>query len=281
MSRIRMHLKGGLGNQLFILAAGLLYSDIRKVNKVVLDTSLLKRDFQRDLALNGLDLPKEVVFSSGALHSLRHKRKVNKILMFLGEKISTEEDFSTHPASANTRCLEGYFQSYRIADLVKAPMIGVLNSISISNTILRIPKDFIAVHLRRGDYLSAATMSVHGIVSSRYVTEGISLIQKSLGNLPVVVFTDSPNIALRELDRYDGEILILGPEEVSAPEVIAFMSKAKGLIISNSTLSWWAAWLATRIPEGNTPIVVRPAKWFAVGIEPKDLLPEEWLSIEN
>jgi hypothetical protein len=276
-----MHLKGGLGNQLFILAAGLLYSDLRNSKKVVLDTSFLKRDFQRDLAIHELELPKKVTFSGGAVHSFLHKRKLNNASKIFGRKTFTEENFNLRSVSAQATCLEGYFQNCKNVDLVSEPMIVILKSIQISNLAAKMPENFIAVHLRRGDYLNAATLSIHGIVSSKYVTEGIARLQQKLGNLPVVVFTDSPTIAMEELDGISAEVLILGPEEVSATEVIALMSTAKGLIISNSTLSWWAAWLATRQADTKPPMVIRPAKWFAVGSEPKDLLPEEWISIEN
>ena len=55
------------------------------------------------------------------------------------------------------------------------------------------------------------------------------------------------------------------------------MSKCKSNVISNSTFSWWGAWLN----QNENKIVVSPQKWFTEnsGLKTETLLPEQWVLI--
>jgi hypothetical protein len=51
-------------------------------------------------------------------------------------------------------------------------------------------------------------------------------------------------------------------------------------IISNSTFSWWGAWLN----PNPSKIVVAPIKWFGVqmnNFNTRDLIPQEWVRVAN
>ncbi|EPO2592080.1 alpha-1,2-fucosyltransferase, partial [Escherichia albertii] len=52
------------------------------------------------------------------------------------------------------------------------------------------------------------------------------------------------------------------------------MSKCKHNIISNSSFSWWAAWLN----ENRNKIVIAPSKWFKKDIK-HDIIPESWVKL--
>jgi hypothetical protein len=53
------------------------------------------------------------------------------------------------------------------------------------------------------------------------------------------------------------------------------MSGCRHFIISNSTYSWWAAWLG-RAPEKT---VIAPRQWFQAATVPAGLIPPEWITI--
>jgi hypothetical protein len=59
----------------------------------------------------------------------------------------------------------------------------------------------------------------------------------------------------------------------NAPEELRLMAGCRHFVISNSTLSWWAAWLAS--DRGG--IVYGPRQWFAdPSMNPADLMPPSW-----
>ena len=64
------------------------------------------------------------------------------------------------------------------------------------------------------------------------------------------------------------------------------MSYCDHLIISNSTFSWWSAWLKQKNNHtNNNPIIIRPNIWFnkegaeADKLDQSDLCPDDWICI--
>jgi hypothetical protein len=63
------------------------------------------------------------------------------------------------------------------------------------------------------------------------------------------------------LQHYSGPLVVRTADYAESPisDLLA-MSSAKGLVMSNSTFSWWAAWLGGQKQALN---VIAPCPWFA------------------
>ena len=69
-------------------------------------------------------------------------------------------------------------------------------------------------------------------------------------------------------------------EDLNAIEQLAFGSMSKDIVISNSTFSWWLAWLG----EKKKSLIIRPEKNFrgdfAGRNDDKDYFPERWIQFK-
>jgi hypothetical protein len=118
--------------------------------------------------------------------------------------------------------------------------------------------EFIAVHVRRGDYLNFTDFTLPNI--NDYYKNAIELLQKKLSKPKYVVFSDDPSWC-REwvVAKENGmEIHESADHSDSVMTEFALMSNASHNIIANSTFSWWAAWLN----KNPGKIVVLPSQWF-------------------
>ena len=91
----------------------------------------------------------------------------------------------------------------------------------------------------------------------------------------MIIFTDDPKYAL-ENELFSDDRFIVS-EGNSSYHDLFMMTQCEDFIISNSTFSWWGAWLADK---GE---VVAPKKWFGPNNSHKsteDLYPEHWTIID-
>jgi hypothetical protein len=136
---------------------------------------------------------------------------------------------------------------------------------------------FISVHIRRGDYAHPRNSKTIGLLDLSYYLHGINQIQSKLGVLPVWLFCDDPEYVIKIMPLMPKNCrLILAPRDSDPAESLLIMSKARGLVLSNSTFSWWGA----RFAEENTLKVV-PSPWFKNLEQPTSLIPKTWESLES
>jgi hypothetical protein len=100
----------------------------------------------------------------------------------------------------------------------------------------------VAVHFRGLDYGG----DYHPRCSPEYYAEAL----KRFDGLDVLIFSDEPETALKTIGR--GEV-VTGNHSMVDLELI---SRCSHHIISNSTYSWWGAWLS-----GSKNVIV-PKRWF-------------------
>jgi hypothetical protein len=123
------------------------------------------------------------------------------------------------------------------------------------------------IHVRRGDYLKL--QHVHSVQGMEYFRLGIAAVG------PVdkcVIFSD--DIEWCKSNFIGPEFVFIENERDYVD--LFLMSMCTHQIISNSSFSWWAAWL-NKNPD---KIVVGPLRWFnEQSIASKDILPETWTKI--
>lgn len=117
----------------------------------------------------------------------------------------------------------------------------------------------IAVHVRRGDYVSnPATTAHHGVLGLPYYEAAMHLAVQRTRNPLFFVFSDDIPWARDQLGRL-GTCVFVDQNAGAASEDLRLMSACKHQIIANSSFSWWAAWLNTNASK----LVVAPRNWLA------------------
>jgi hypothetical protein len=267
-SEVTVELQGGLGNQLFGWATG--YSLARRNNALLaLNTSkLVARKFELD-----------------KFHLIDGVQVENKILANprfgrLKKNIHLESSFAFDPKISNLNgvvTLRGYFQSWRYFDEVSIQIRDLIKISDPSAGYKKLSREFeenktLCIHVRRGDYIHA--QDYHGLTTKVYFDRAIR-IANSLDEITrLAVFSDDIESAKELIDNAD---IYISDKDLSSPaETLLLMSKNEALIGSNSSFSWWAAYIGDS--EGKSRIFPRP--WFAESkIDTKDLLPKNWLTL--
>ena len=146
-------------------------------------------------------------------------------------------------------------------------------------------KDFIFLHVRRGDYLSQP--QYHPVCSIEYYQRAL---QEFPDDVPVFVFSD--DLDWCKANFTDDRFLI--PDEnplynhlsdtndgrVRSPIPyydLCMMSLCSGGIIANSSMSWWGAWL-----QNGRGKVIAPKTWFGsayADYDMSDLIPDGWTQL--
>jgi len=96
----------------------------------------------------------------------------------------------------------------------------------------------VMVHVRRGDYKSNPQW---GLLAADYYERAFDALGLSQGD-SVWVFSDAPDEAdqIVPLPRSIDKFVVKTPKESPAAETMLLMTLGRGLVMANSTLSWWA-----------------------------------------
>jgi superfamily I DNA and/or RNA helicase len=111
-----------------------------------------------------------------------------------------------------------------------------------------------------------------GICNEVYFDNAISYIQKKVNSPIFYVFSDDLEWCKEKFD-HRGDFYFIEGNKNEPLEDLRLMMSCKHAIISNSTFSWWAAWL---IKNMNKKIVT-PSVWNKQNTKIIDkLIPENW-----
>ncbi len=305
-----LSLTGGLGNQLFQLAAGLNVASGGEV-EVEWDLGLPRLNQYGQPDIFDFKLPQSVSLRNPTRPSVITRktfsvmRRINvsskkyrdlpgmsslqyltSFVMFPYLKTFARFEaargvgFTDLNAISKKIFLTGYFQSYRWASDINTKQF--LDAIELQNPsekctrlIERIGKNNpIIIHVRLGDYLNEKTF---GIPDSQYYRMGIEHLLVKYPDRPLWVFSNDVPMAKSYLPQeFSDRYTFVDDSGLSACETLEVMRHGSGYVIGNSTFSWWAAFLA----KDKSASIVAPSPWFQFQESPKEITPPDW-HLEN
>jgi len=265
-----IYLSGGLGNQLFQFSYGEYIRANYKCN-VSFDISYYRdRGFRRfSLPDIGITVPivspirSKILFEIDNSRRYRYLRNVAGALS-CGKYVTMHEktgvDVTEGPRSREVM-LVGYWQDVEYAVYAKAKLLNAIDiCCSLGNLV---PEPACAVHIRRGDYLSKKVRGKMSILDVDYYMGAINYLRSKNGPVPVVIFSDDRKYACEFAKTIDNAVVFQGGAAGSDVSEFMMMKKFSLHVISNSTFSWWAAFLANN-GEGS---VVMPGRWRVDGVD--------------
>jgi len=294
---IIVKLMGGLGNQMFQYAFGKAVSN--KLNQsLYFDDFLLTR-----ISNTGNNTtPRRFELSLFPEVKIRKCTKIldiieNKSSHFISKLIrrfgllkfirQNENEFvmieNLKPYRINI--VEGYFQSqdYFNAFSDNIRLLFRFPELDLHNNLLRdqlTSSESVAIHIRRGDYFSdIRTFQYHGILPFGYYKNAIELLKATQSDITCFVFTDDV-VWVKEnfIPEYPEAIIIEGNSGAESWKDMALMTYAKHHIVSNSSFSWWGAWLSRK-----NGVKIAPKNWFnplKTKFDINSIVPENWTIID-
>lgn len=133
----------------------------------------------------------------------------------------------------------------------------------------------VAVHVRRGDYISDTTINnYHGVCSPDYYSAALKFVISKTDGIELFLFSDDPEWVKAHFNCNGLPSTVIDfSEHVDEPwHDMHLMSLCRHHIIANSSFSWWGAWLAR-----TGGIICAPQKWFADLTSDKNPVPEAWV----
>jgi Glycosyl transferase family 11 len=181
--------------------------------------------------------------------------------------------------------LDGYWQSEAYFSDVSEEVRSLFTSWPTLSGEMRVVNSAIAgcssvaVHVRRGDYVSNRQSSrSHGVCPTSYYASGVAEIARRRDDVTAFVFSDEPEWCRQHLELGCRTTFVEGSANHPDWEDMAVMSHCRDHVISNSSFSWWAAWLAS----AEDKIVVAPRRWFldeARESRASTIVPPTWLRL--
>jgi hypothetical protein len=138
----------------------------------------------------------------------------------------------------------------------------------------------IALHVRLGDYKNLGT--IYGRPDPQYYANAVKLITEKIGERPIWLFSDEPELASKILEKHITISKIIDPKASDRSiEHLNLLGKCQGIVCANSSFSWWGGFLSYKLVPGS--IVVFPSPMFdsLEHKEPENWIPADWVRLER
>lgn len=249
-----MSINGGLGNQLFQLATGMAYASTSNRKLLVFSSATNGRKYYWNTLLSRFN----------SIHT-----DITKISF---DKRFREPSFLYSPIpefSENTLLIDGYFQSAmyfnNIRHILKKILLFPMNIREMLSRKYKIDlwkPNFVVVHARRGDYVSAS--DYHALQPDEYYNQAKKLIETKITEPTYILISDDPEYWKRSTVFCDSKVIHFEEDDI---ETFYLIMNSYNIIMANSTFSWWGSYLS------EATNVIAPKLWFATKG------PHDWSSI--
>lgn len=241
-------LKGGLGNMLFQIAATMNFA-----SKLGVDFSFPNMNVHLKY------LEKETTYNPN-LKCVRHYERLFKNLKTTNIPNGIRKiNFPFHYVNWDIPkdcVIEGFFQSEKYFINSRKKILKMFD--------LKPKTNMVSIHVRRGDYLK--NPNYHTLLGEKYYDEAMSHFE----NEKFLIFSDDIDwcrsiFTGNKFDFYEGS---------NDLEEMLTMASCKHNIISNSSFSWWGAWLN----KNESKRVLAPINWFGplANLKTQDIYCESW-----
>jgi hypothetical protein len=265
---ITTYLQGGLGNQLFQIAAAFNLARLNN-DEACFNFNSSHTPFQGSQSLKYKD---NIYKEFKHVDDLKADIEFNQI----------GHSYNPIPYQKNLQ-IQGFFQSEKYfieskKEFVDKIVLGLksnkekhenvidyINEISFRNDK---SQTLVAVHIRRGDYLRFP--HIHTLCDLNYYQKALSIMKEKIGDFVPVYISDDKEWCKNTF----GGIVSPFNDEISD---LILMSNCDHNIIANSSFSWWGAYLN----KNPNKMVIGPERWFGPGgpQDQSDTIPENWIKI--
>jgi hypothetical protein len=293
------YLVGGLGNQLFILAAA--WAQAKRLGcPLYMDASsylINNPAWEVAYELGGLsdvaiDVTADSPWRTAPLYTVHEQRQSHpdnpdtavadidgtKLAVF--SQLGYTYDPRLEQISPGTTIV-GLYQSPLCFASADAELREFFDSITLLpnearyvNTVAADPR--VTAHARRGDYLSPQWHRI-GAVRQGYFIRAAALCERLNPDSSFRFYSDSPEMVAEECAAIPACEMAPPDAGLRPIAVMLAMAQGTGMIMSNSSFSFWAGWLiSARDPHAT---VIAPRPWSRSGSPTDDRLLPDWLTL--
>lgn len=313
---IILSFEGGLGNQLFQYAFGRYLEDTfcedvfydisnyfydkREIRDFEIEQFNIKSSWKRGeiyksrirrhglryliyLFITAIYLKIDKIFNN---NETENRRKIGQIyeycINFFGfYRIHYNKKYTYLKSCFSKKYVRGQWMRKDIVQLMESSLRNELRVISVPNDEEQkylnsiVDSMSVAVHIRRGDYVQLGMVTCN----INYYFKCMAIMAQKVDNPVFYVFSDDIEWVKKEFETnndYKKYTIIF--VNAHTPTVdLRLMYNCKHFIMSNSTFSWWGAWLGT-YPE---KIVLTPKKWWPNAQISCEYVMKEWIEVDN
>jgi len=255
---ITCQLQGGLGNQMFQIAA----------------TYALAKRNDDEYCFNFEKCHTPLQGNPSTKYKESILKNVNENRTYEPKVFYKENSFGyVELPHAKDLCLVGYFQSEKYFIDCKNDILNLFNVSTKDILTIRdfftfwgvLDKKITSVHIRRGDYLK--NPEFHQPCSIEYYQKAI----EEIGDSYFIFISDDMDWVKENFKNKDYIYSTLNDEILD----FTLMTHCDNNIIANSSFSWWGAYLN----KNKNKKVIAPKEWFGPNgpKETQDLIPNNWL----